>query len=147
MNELTRKALLGDGQAQDACTQNRILLPCPYCGGTALKIDSRSKEAGYCGYDDSRVDNVTYSVRCNKCHARGPSSGGKVVVGLDAPPPWAHTRKELEIGAVKKWNTRPAPLVGRCITCGHRGRCEIEGIGGPASDWYCANYMSEEGRQ
>ena len=45
---------------------------------------------------------------------------------------------------IKKWDTRPAPLVGRCITCGHRGRCEIEGIGGPASDWYCADYIPEE---
>ena len=142
--ELIRKALMGDGLAQDTCTEKGILLPCPYCGGTSLKIDSRSKEAGYCGYDDRRVDNITYSVRCNKCHARGASAGGKVVVGLDAPPHWAHTRKELEKGAIKNWNTRLDPPVGRCITCGNRGKCEIEGIGGSVYNWSCSDYTPEE---
>ena len=32
----------------------------------------------------------------------------------------------------------------RCITCGHRGKCEIEGIGASVYDWYCADYIPEK---
>ena len=31
--ELIRKALLGDKQAQEECTEKGIVLPCPICGG------------------------------------------------------------------------------------------------------------------
>ena len=32
MIELERRALLGDRQAQEECTRQGILLPCPFCG-------------------------------------------------------------------------------------------------------------------
>lgn len=32
MTNLERRALMGDRQAQRECTENGILLPCPFCG-------------------------------------------------------------------------------------------------------------------
>lgn len=33
MTDLERRALLGDRQAQEECTEKGIMLPCPFCGG------------------------------------------------------------------------------------------------------------------
>lgn len=35
MNDLIRRALLGDREAQEECTRRGIVLPCPFCGGEA----------------------------------------------------------------------------------------------------------------
>ena len=35
MNDLIRRALLGDREAQEECTRQGIVLPCPCCGGVA----------------------------------------------------------------------------------------------------------------
>lgn len=51
---------------------------------------------------------------------------------------------ELPEEEIKKWNTKPAPPMGRCITCGNRGKCEIEGIGGSVYNWCCSDYTPEE---
>lgn len=36
MNDLERRAMLGDRQAQEECTRRGIVLPCPFCGGVAM---------------------------------------------------------------------------------------------------------------
>lgn len=84
------------------------LKPCPFCGGTKLKVDSKRKLAGY----DSlygRVNQTTYSVRCNVCHARGGVAGGKTLSrlrrGLETPP-FAVTEDELKAQAIEAWNRR-----------------------------------------
>ena len=85
------------------------LLPCPFCGGTKLKIDKKSVKVGYTG-NDMRVKRWTYSVRCNSCHARGGTVGGKAIpyyklYGGDLPE-WAITGEELKQKAIDLWNTR-----------------------------------------
>ena len=35
MIDLVRRALLGDREAQEECTRQGIVLPCPFCGGMA----------------------------------------------------------------------------------------------------------------
>lgn len=35
MNELIRRAMLGNQEAQRECTEKEIVLPCPCCGGEA----------------------------------------------------------------------------------------------------------------
>ena len=35
MNDLIRRALLGDREAQEECTRRGIVLPCSFCGGEA----------------------------------------------------------------------------------------------------------------
>lgn len=54
MTEIERRALLGDKQAQEECTEKGILLPCPFCGGKAM-IE----------YDD--IMPFEYSVFCEDC--------------------------------------------------------------------------------
>lgn len=90
------------------------LKPCPFCGSNKLKIERKSRFAGWNGLDQ-RVENHTYSVRCNVCHARGPSSGDRVIPGFTKRlydeieleyPNWATTDEALKNGAVEKWNKR-----------------------------------------
>ena len=47
------------------------LKPCPFCGSTSLKIESKHNgELYYRGTHSA-------SVRCNKCHARGGTASSK----------------------------------------------------------------------
>ena len=39
--ELIRRALMGDKQAQEECTEKWILLPCPFCGEEAQLISEK----------------------------------------------------------------------------------------------------------
>lgn len=92
MTDLERRALLGDQQAQEECTRQGIVLRCPFCGG----------EASVSCDPDGTVDAMgrawAYTVVCNKCCA---TSG----LGFS------------QIMMIKKWNTRPAPPIGRCGEC------------------------------
>ena len=90
MTDLERRALLGDRQAQEECTQRGIVLPCWRCGGQA---EARQV---------SGVGRPLYAVSCKKhyCGAYG----------------CAH-RTEKE--AISYWNRRPAPPIGRCRECNH----------------------------
>lgn len=86
------------------------LKPCPFCGSTKLKLDSKSTKAGYTGID-ALVEQETHSVRCNVCHARGSACGGKVIhshidVYKDNMPIWASTSEELRVKAIEAWNRR-----------------------------------------
>ena len=85
------------------------LKPCPSCGGTKLKIDRKSRLAGWNGLD-MRVEMHTYSVRCNTCHARGGAVGGRVMndpwTRCAQLPDWATTDNALETKAIEAWNRR-----------------------------------------
>lgn len=85
------------------------LKPCPFCGGTKLKVDRKSRLAGWNGLD-MRVEMHTYSVRCNTCHARGGAAGGRVMndpwTRCAQLPEWATTDKTLEEKAIEAWNRR-----------------------------------------
>ncbi len=90
---------------------NKELKPCPFCGGTKLKIESKSVKVGYTG-DDKRVERITYSVRCNTCHARGGAVGGKTIASFRFGiaecdlPEWATTDVKLKQQAIEAWNRR-----------------------------------------
>ena len=91
MKELERRALLGDKQAQEECTEKGIVLPCWRCGeGAEVK-------------QVSNVGRPLYAVSCKNhyCGAYG----------------CAH-RTENE--AILYWNTRTAPPIGRCKDCKHK---------------------------
>lgn len=85
------------------------LKSCPFCGGTKLKIERKSRLARWNGLD-MRVEMHTYSVRCNTCHARGGTAGGRVIytpwTRCAQPPDWATTDKALEAKAIEAWNRR-----------------------------------------
>ncbi len=83
MGNLVRKALMGNKQAQEECTAEGIVLPCPFCGGNKIKTPY------VCG---------DHFIECSSCH-----SASNIV----------SSRKQ----ALKLWNTRPAPSIGRCEEC------------------------------
>ena len=80
--ELIRRALLGDKQAQEECTEKGIVLPCPFCGNKNILISNWGMWRCWC-----------------------PECLGKSDDSL------------RERDAIKRWNTRPAPPVGRCKDC------------------------------
>lgn len=98
--ELIRRALMGSQEAQRACTDKGIVLPCPYCGSDKLYVDApyRSDDIPVEMINDIDCDYNGFSVSC--------SCGNYI---------------EVERGTFKdtlvKWNTRPAPPVGRCKDC------------------------------
>lgn len=87
----------------------RELKPCPFCGSMKLKIESKSVLVGHNGLDQ-RVNRLTYSVRCNSCHARGGVSSGKVLslyrFSITKLPEWATTDTEIKKKAIEAWNRR-----------------------------------------
>ena len=98
--ELIRRALMGSQEAQQACTEKGITLPCPYCGSDKLYVDApyRSDDIPVEMINDIDCDYDGFCISCN-C--------GNYI--------------EVEHGTFKdtliKWNTRPAPPVGRCKDC------------------------------
>lgn len=92
MTELERRALLGDRKAQEECTQQGIVLPCPFCGSVYTQVR-------YMGWSEpAQAFEAGYRGECTVCHT---------VSG-------AH---KIEQEAISAWNTRPAPLIGRCLNC------------------------------
>jgi len=75
---------------------------CPFCNSTKLKIDSKSKFISY-----RHVRTYTFSVRCNSCHARGPTVSGECAEGT-RPPQSKNltTLEEIEKRAIAVWDRR-----------------------------------------
>lgn len=135
------------------------LKPCPFCGGTKLKVERKSRLAGWNGLD-MRVEMHTYSFRCNTCHARGGAVGGRVMndpwTRCAQLPDWATTDKALEAKAIEAWNRRAdnvSPVV-RCKDCKHLVAVNVNGKGIPtcrvsgmevATDEFCSR--GEKGRR
>lgn len=112
MGNLVRKALMGNKQAQEECTAKGIALPCPFCGGKAtMQQDITGRES--------------YHVVCSNV-----KDMCNLIAGL---PMWS----ESEEDALKVWNTRPAPPVGRCREC----KCWRRN----GSDWgSCSKWYTED---
>lgn len=71
-----------------------ILDYCPFCGSTNLKIDSKRKSVSFKGC------HCSVSVRCMKCHARGPT------VSIKMPYGQYDERTICAEAAKAEWNTR-----------------------------------------
>jgi Lar family restriction alleviation protein len=72
------------------------VFPCPFCGKTKTKIEYKTKTKHY----PTTSTQVTCSVRCNCCHARGST----VTKVFQVKQFKGDT--ELEQLAIDKWNTR-----------------------------------------
>lgn len=113
--DLIRRALLGDQEAQEECTEKWIVLPCWRCGG-----ESEIQELHTGG-------KPIYAVTCKKtyCGAYG----------------CAHSTQQK---AIEYWNTRPAPPIGRCGECKHwyKGHCASGTFATEETDadFFCGNY-------
>lgn len=76
------------------------LKPCPFCGGIKFKIDSK-KSSNFRYVNGKREDFHVVTVRCNKCHTRGPT----VSIWL---PFGQYDIVEIMRGkAAESWNRRP----------------------------------------
>lgn len=112
MDGLIRRALMGSQEAQRACTDKGIVLPCPYCGSDKLYVDApyRSDDIPVEMINDIDCDYNEFSVSC--------SCGNYI---------------EVEHGTFKdtlaKWNTRPALPVGRCGECKAKEKAVINDKG------------------
>ena len=110
MGNLVRKALMGNKQAQEECTAEGIVLPCPFCGGNKIKTPY------VCG---------DHFIECSSCH-----SASNIV----------SSRKQ----ALKLWNARPAPPIGRCGECKNwsEGDCYRQEL--TKADDYCSYFEPRE---
>ena len=88
MNDLERRALLGDRQAQEECIKLGIVIPCWKCCG---KAEVNELHTG---------GKTLYAVACQKHYCGAYGAGSSSI------------QKAIEF-----WNTRPAPPVGRCREC------------------------------
>lgn len=92
--ELIRKALLGDKQAQEECTAKGIVLPCPCCGQEPYTETFFDRKGWYAvvGCADCPIAIVT--ITCD-------------------------SEEKAQQKALKDWNARPAPPIGKCGECKH----------------------------
>ena len=111
--ELIRRALLGSRDAQQACADKGIVLPCPCCKGEA--------------YTETFFERKGWRtvVGCSEC----PVSLSTITYD---------TEEIAQKKALKDWNTRPAPPVGRCRDC-FQYHSEWPGVG------YCS--LDDQGRE
>lgn len=96
MDSLARKALLGDKQAQEECTEKGIALPCPLCG------------------DDVTITEIPAH---KHCIVNLPEYGGGCFIECDNCT-YAISGDDV-MDALRTHNTRPAPPIGRCGECKH----------------------------
>ena len=138
MNDLERRALLGDRQAQKECTRQGIVLPCPFCGGATI-IKTQKQDYGFSG-TTVKCLYCSASVYCLDERAQITESGIKnVTVG---------NHKYI---AIQRWNTRSVPPIGRCKDCakwrGDTGdkwsACKITDCRMGAEE-YCNNFSAKE---
>jgi Lar family restriction alleviation protein len=90
------------------------LKPCPFCGNTKLKIESKHHGMHY--YTGTH----SASVRCSKCHARGPTASCKVEKENGARH---FSADEITIQkAAELWNSIPREAISNdCKGCKHIG--------------------------
>lgn len=100
--ELIRRALIGDREARDLCTNKGVAIPCPICGKEdCIEIlDCYTAEGLKSEGESFRKDSF-------KCICNYLKGGCGTSTGV------SKTKQE----ALYKWNTRPAPPVGRCKDC------------------------------
>lgn len=73
------------------------LLKCPFCGSDKLKVEHKNK------FKDIRSNfiRMSFSVRCNSCHARGGIVTRDINYGKEA-----EEISEAKNKAIEKWNMR-----------------------------------------
>nr|DAU24508.1 MAG TPA: restriction alleviation protein [Caudoviricetes sp.] len=110
--KLIRRALMGEKQAQEECTEKGIVLPCPLCGNENNIISNWGM----------------FRVWCPHCKAKSEDT--------------LTTRD-----ALKSWNTRPAPPIGRCGECKNwnGGDCYRQEL--TKSDDFCSYFEPREDKQ
>ena len=122
--ELIRCALMGSREAQQECTEKGIVLPCPCCKGEA--------------YTETFFERKGWRtvVGCSEC----PVSLSTITYD---------TEEIAQKKALKDWNTRPAPPVGRCKDCKFytaMSHCMVHSLGPDQydPDDFCSYFQPKE---
>ena len=103
MTDIERRALLGDKQAQEECTEKGILLACPFCGDGSAVSFIETDEQPYANHTQGFV----------LCHSCWFSSD-------------VFLSRKI---ALSKWNTRHAPTIGRCKDCANKENATVNSKG------------------
>lgn len=116
MNDLERRALLGDRQAQEECTKLGIVIPCWKCCG---KAEVNELHTG---------GKPLYAVACQKHYCGAYGAGSSSI------------QKAIEF-----WNTRPAPPIGRCGECAERNTGDGDICFYGSEDDFCSGFIPKCG--
>lgn len=147
MTNLERRALLGDAEAQRECTEKGIVLPCPFCGGKSefVHLDLEAP------FSDRRD---VFEVQCRKC---GCAPFSLSDYNLFYTEEGMEKAKQLKRKAIAKWNTRPAPPIGRCASCAcwDENTCECVAAADievayhryTEPDFFCGDYKPKGGKE
>lgn len=119
MTNLERRALLGDRQAQEECTRQGIVLPCPLCksGVSVMEIAPHAELIGWLEYKYEGGAFLT-------CDCGYAVSG------------------DNKADVIRKHNTRPSPPIGRCKECANKHSsefCECR-----PNDAFCSDFEPKE---
>lgn len=106
VSDLQYRALIGDRQAQEECTQKGIILPCPCCAESVemMVVEPHSEHIGRLEYDYEGGAFLTCSC--------GYSISG-----------------ESKEDVIRKHNTRPALQIPRCKFCGNKKKATVNDKG------------------
>lgn len=115
MDDLERRALLGDQEAQEECTRQGIAIPCWRCSGSAemRRMNSEGKPI--------------YAVVCKRSYCGA--------YGSACPTPQK---------AIAYWNRRPAPPIGRCKDCKHQGTGDSDICHSGMDEEFCSGFEPKE---
>lgn len=141
MTELERRALLGDKQAQEECTEKGIMLPCPWCKGTA-KIIVCDDEGNH--HPDDYENNPWSGIGYFLYHSE--SENPDCPIAHDDYTQCGRYIYDSREEAIDAWNTRPAPPIGRCVGCKYYNglaECELLAECG-GTNWFCGWFEPKE---
>ena len=106
--ELVHRALMGDEQAQQECTEKGIVLPCPFCGNEYPEI--------------TNVQGYGIEIKCQHCN---------ITFSRDFYG-YGRAKERCRSVTLIAWNTRPAQPVGKCKDCKYytaMSHCMVHSLG------------------
>lgn len=152
MTDLERRALLGDRQAQEECTRQGIVLPCPWCKGIA-KIIVCDDEGNH--HPDDYENDPWSGIGYFLYHSE--SENPDCPIAHDDYTQCGRYIYDSREDAIDAWNTRPAPPIGRCASCTHWDdrTCECESASDielayhkyTEPDFFCGDYEPKDGEE
>ena len=101
--------------------------PCPFCGNTKLKVESKHHGTHY--YTGTH----SASVRCSKCHARGPTASCKVEKGRFGVDEYTKEK------AIALWNNLQIQKASDNFEIGNCEGCKHIGLRYPCASMYPCN--------
>lgn len=104
MNDIVRRALLGDKNAAKECTDKGIAIPCPWCGKSVAVLTNMAEAVCENEKDPNYKMFSEYPIYCCDMSKGGC---GNYMCNCGYSEYWA----------LWSWNTRPAPPIGRCTDC------------------------------